>query len=399
MADTELGLHLLGPEEHAILEQPYPKFSAEELARRRARLEAEMEAAGVDAVLVAESNFAGTAGQWFTNWPSTTEAMLAIVPGEQLHLYVQHFNHLPHATKMADGANVAWGEQFTIKSVTGFIKNARPKARRLGVIGRLSPGQYQAAEEVFGEIVDFNRVYFTLRLVKSEDELRWMRIGCLFTDMALAGLVAAVRPGKSARELKAATQAPYLPLGGMSTIEFILLTSMDDPDCCVPPQFHGSRKVQVGDALVTEITAHFWNYGGQVLRTMSIGQDPSPLYKDLHDVAEAMLAKIENALKPGLTAAEIVEMSSIIEDAGFSIWDDLVHGYGGGYLAPVLGCASRPTAGPIPDFTFEPNMTCVVQPNIITTDFKAGVQTGHLMRITETGAERMQFYPPGMIKL
>ena len=97
------------------------------------------------------------------------------------------------------------------------------------------------------------------------------------------------------------------------------------------------------------------------------------------------------------TAAEIIAETSVIEDAGFTIWDDVTHGYGGGYLAPVLGCTSRP-AGPVPDFTFAENMMLVVQPNIITTDAKAGVQTGGLVRITKDGNEHMQIYPSGIIR-
>src|SRR5256885_6357252 len=35
----------------------------------------------------------------------------------------------------------------------------------------------------------------------------------------------------------------------------------------------------------------------------------------------------------------------VIEDAGFTVYDDLMHGFGGGYFPPVLGSKSRP-AGP-----------------------------------------------------
>ena len=45
------------------------------------------------------------------------------------------------------------------------------------------------------------------------------------------------------------------------------------------------------------------------------------------------------------------EIERLIEDAGFTIIDDLLHGYGGGYLPPILGCKSRP-AGPIPQEPF-----------------------------------------------
>ena len=225
-----------------------------------------------------------------------------------------------------------------------------------------------------------------------------MRIGALFSDMALDAMVRNVKPGITERELSAKTQAAYLPYGGAHVIEFMGVTQMETPDCCVPPQFPSTRKIQSGDVLVTEITSHFWNYPRQVLRTMTISERPTPLYQELHEVAELVRTNIEKTLRPGCTAAEIFELSSVIEDAGCSIWDDLTHGYGGGYLTPVLGCASRP-AGPVPDFTFEENMTLVVQPNIITKDAKAGVQTGGLVKITATGAERMQVYPNGLLSL
>ena len=84
----------------------------------------------------------------------------------------------------------------------------------------------------------------------------------------------------------------------------------------------------------------------------------------------------------------------MIEDAGFTTNDDIVHGYGGGYLTPVLGSRSRP-AGPIPDFAFVPGMMVVIQPNVITRDERAGVQTGELVLVTADGAQRMHNFPRG----
>jgi hypothetical protein len=41
-------------------------------------------------------------------------------------------------------------------------------------------------------------------------------------------------------------------------------------------------------------------------------------------------------------------------------------------------------------------MTVVVQPNVVTPDRSAGVQTGELLLVTETGAQRLHDYPPGL---
>jgi hypothetical protein len=41
-------------------------------------------------------------------------------------------------------------------------------------------------------------------------------------------------------------------------------------------------------------------------------------------------------------------------------------------------------------------MTVVVQPNVVTRDLSAGVQTGELLLIAESGAQRLHDYPPGL---
>ena len=87
----------------------------------------------------------------------------------------------------------------------------------------------------------------------------------------------------------------------------------------------------------------------------------------------------------------------MIEEAGFTIIDDLLHGYGGGYLAPILGSKSRP-AGPILDEPFRAGQTVVIQPNVVTRDHKAGVQTGEMVLITEIGIERLHV-PRGFVRV
>jgi Xaa-Pro dipeptidase len=172
---------------------------------------------------------------------------------------------------------------------------------------------------------------------------------------------------------------------------------MDAPEIAVPTQYPSTRQVRVLDVVFAEITAMFFDYGGQVLRTFTLGE-PAPLYAELHAVAEAAFDAITGVLRDGATPAQVITAAGVIEDAGFTTIDDLVHGYGGGYLPPVLGSASRP-AGPVPDEPFRAGMTVVVQPNVTTRDGKAGVQTGELVLITASGVERLHQLPPGLTVL
>jgi Xaa-Pro aminopeptidase len=148
---------------------------------------------------------------------------------------------------------------------------------------------------------------------------------------------------------------------------------------------------------VAEISAAFWDHPGQVLRSFALGE-PSKLYRDLHAAADAAFEAIAAVLKAGAMPADVIEASRVIEDAGFTIIDDLLHGYGGGYLPPILGCKSRP-AGPVPQEPFRAGQTVVIQPNVVTPDGKAGVQTGELVVITKSGIERLHSIPRGFVQL
>ena len=75
-----------------------------------------------------------------------------------------------------------------------------------------------------------------------------------------------------------------------------------------------------------------------------------------------------------------------------------MHGFVGGYLPPVLGSASR-TLEEVPDFTFEAGMTVVVQPNVVTPDERAGVQTGELVAVTADGVERLHGVERGLLRI
>jgi Xaa-Pro aminopeptidase len=156
--------------------------------------------------------------------------------------------------------------------------------------------------------------------------------------------------------------------------------------------------VAKGDIVFAEISAAFWDHSGQVLRSFAVGEDPPPLYRALHDTADAAFDAVAAVLRHGATPAQVIEAAGVIEDAGFTIIDDLLHGYGGGYFPPILGSRSRP-AGPIPDDPFEAGMTVVVQPNVVTPDGKAGVQTGELALITQTGIERLHAFPRGFARV
>jgi Xaa-Pro aminopeptidase len=383
------------PRIRAILAQPYGRFSDAEFARRRRALVEAMERHGCDALLVCGEERAGTGVVWLTGWPTSSQAMVLFQKGREDVLFVEHYNHVPNAREIARDADVRWARREGAKAIAEEL--AHRGARRVGVIGLLSWAKQRQLAAV-GELVDLNEEYRRLRMRKSDEEIEWMRIGAAFSDLGLASLLENAAVGMTERELGALVEEGYTRLGGATVIHYIGVTAMENPSRCVPPQHHSSRRLQQGDVMFVEISGTFWDSPGQVLRTITVGAPPTPLYESLHDTAEAAFGEITKILRAGVTAREIVAATGVIEDAGFSIYDDIVHGFGGGYWPPVLGTASRP-AGPVPDMALEANMTIVVQPNVVTRDEKAGVQTGEMVRITDTGFERMHAAPQGLLRI
>jgi Xaa-Pro aminopeptidase len=216
------------------------------------------------------------------------------------------------------------------------------------------------------------------------------------SDRAMLALRDGLRPGLSERQLGDLIERAYVGDGGTSVIHYIGTTPMADPSLAVPAQFPSTRRVAAGDFVFAEVAAAFWDYPGQVLRSFAVAAEPTRLYAELHAVADAAFDAIAAVLRHGALPEEVVAAAEVIERAGFTTIDDLLHGYGGGYLPPVLGSRSRP-AGRIPDEPFTAGMTVVIQPNVVTPDRRAGVQTGEMVLVTETGIERLHAVPRGFV--
>jgi Xaa-Pro dipeptidase len=389
---TSLPAHLA-----RIVEAEYPRFSAPEMARRRATLEDLLTDAECDHLVFCGANRFGSVVQWLTQWPVTAEAVGIFTPNERDALFVQYVNHAPQARILADKADVAWGGESSIVAAIAVLEQRGARQDRIATIGPVSAEQHSALSAKFGKLKGLNRNYVRLRQVKSAEELDWLRIGAHFSDLGMAALRDGLKPGLNERELGDLVERVYVPHGATNAIHYIGVTSMKMPELGVPRQFPRMRRVQTGDVAMAEISAAFWEHPGQILRSFALGE-PSKLYKELHAAADAAFDAIAGVLKAGATPAQAIEASAVIEEAGFTIIDDLLHGYGGGYLPPILGCNSRP-AGPIPQEPFRAGQTVVIQPNIVTRDGKAGVQTGEMVLITDNGIERLHGLPRGFLVL
>lgn len=387
----------LPPHLDKLLDAEVPRFSAAEMARRRVAIAEAMNEAGVAAILFSGGDRKGSATQWLTGWPSTSGHYVVFTPGAQDYLSVKNPNNLPLAKILAPEARCDWNAEGSEKLAIAELTRRGVKGKKLGVIGSYGHSLYERLAGAGFVPVDMSRAYTRLRFVKSAEELDFLRVGCALTDAGVEALVRHAAPGVDEHDLSDFIERAYVPWGGMTQIHYTSCTSMTNPDTCVPSQLPRMKKVKAGDVLVTEISASFWSYPGQVQRTIAVGAEPSNLYAELHACAEEAYAAIAKAMRPGVHVEALLDAASVIATRGFTICDDLVHGYVGGYMAPILGTRERPSAS-VPDFTLAENMTIVVQPSVTTKDGRAGVQTGELLHITKDGARRLHQVRPGFLR-
>jgi len=377
---------------------PYPRFSDAEYARRWTAIGELRAAHDLDALVVYGTSAARHDIAFLTSWGPRQEGYVVIGGDEPPALFVQLYNHVPTARLMAAVDHVEWAGGDSAATVARDLRG-RGTLRRVGLVGAIP---YQAhgrlAATLAGiELVDATPFFRRMRLVKSAEEIAWTRRGAELCDVAMRALVAEARPGLAEYELGALVEAAYGRLGGGHGICFIATAPMTGGGRYVPSQHWSERRLAAGDAVLIELSAGIGGYTGQVLRTIAVDGEPPAAFRHLHDVAEEAFAAIAAAVRPGAAAASLLEAAGLIDRAALTVCDDVVHGYGGGYLPPVLRTPAT-MHGPPPDIVLRPGMMVVVQPNVIAPDGSMGVQTGELLLVTETGSESLHALARGLLR-
>lgn len=378
----------------------YPRFSDAEFARRHALVRGTMQEADVPVLLVyGLGRGLHNELQFLSNFAVSREAMLVFPAEGEPTLLVQHYNHVPNARELSRVRDVRWAGPDTAATTAQELRHRGFAQSRIGLAGPLPLQRYEALRRELPEatLLDVTGSLAQLRMVKSDEEITFLRKGAEWSDRAIEALAREARPGLTEHQLAAIVEGAYLGEGGSNWIHFMATTPMRNPTVCVPKQHHGNRVVQKGDVLITEISAQYCGYPGQILRPFAIGEPPTPDYQRLYDVALEAYERIRAVLRPGASTDEVLDQAEYIHQQGYTIYDDLVHGFGGGYLAPVLR-TRRTSARPAPPLTFRENMTIVVQPNVITPDERMGIQVGDLLRVTAAGVESLQRYPMRFIQ-
>jgi Xaa-Pro dipeptidase len=341
---------------------------------------------------------------WLSNHLDLHHCYLVLPADESLEaaLYTGLTNHVPNAREVSDVPVIEWGGYNPAERVAARLREigvTRGRAGLVGVNSKFSMGMPYAhhahvrAELPELELVEVTGRFQRLRMVKSEEEIDWLRKGAELTDRGIVALAEGARPGMTDVELVALAEAAYRPAGGLPRIMFLRSMAMDDPNGCLPAQNPSRRKIEAGDVIITEFSASYWGYTGQIQRPIFVAAEPTAEWREFFDVALASYEAIRGILRPGTTEAEVIEAAEPIRAAGLEIYDDLVHGYGVDIMPPIVDRTQLRHPPENGGARFEQDTAIVIQPNPVTPDERMGLQLGELTVVREDGAESLHGVP------
>jgi len=400
----------------------WDKFSPAEMSRRWVLTRDLMRQHNLDALLIFGNSGINRHNEanifWLTNYLDLHHNYL-IVPldeGIEPSLYTGLTNHVPNARQVSDIPLIEWGGYNPAESVAARLLRTGLTRGRLGLVGvnhKFGMGMpyqhYMRLRQLLPdvELIEFTNHYAKLRVVKSDEEIIWLRKAAEFTDRTIDALARFVRPGMTEYSLLDIIEHSYRADGGQPHIAFLRSMAMDDPNGCLPAQNPSDRVIQRGDVIITEISASYWGYSGQIHRPIFVGMDPTPAWQRLFDAALEAYQCIAAVMRPGASERDVIQAASVLDERGFAIYDDLIHGYGVDIHPPLIdrSCCDywpwRDDHLPPEGSKFEENMAIVIQPNPITPDERMGLQLGALTVVTEDGAESLHHVPfePAIVQL
>jgi Xaa-Pro aminopeptidase len=370
----------------------YPTFSDAEIQRRHQAVYGLMEQEGVTAMLFYGSGRYASDIYWLSDWPSSREAYLLMQAGQEPVILMQLFNHYPMARVMSWIKDVRWAGANTTDSVTDLFRERGLESKKVGLVGSISYQVYNKLRETCpsASFVDLGGKLRQLRTVKSAEEIERIRVASKLTDQSIQAMAEGLKADMREDEIPAIIEPVYLKAGGYAGIHFMSSMPMREPDFPVPSQFHSNRKLEKGDALITEISGAYSGYSGQIHRTFSIGEGPTPEWQKMHDAAMEAFEILSKVIKDGAMTTEAEEAAEVIHRRGYSTYDDLVHGVN--QYPPIFQTKTR-KRHESREMVFRENMVIVIQPNLITYDEKMGLQFGETLVVKKHGCESLNAYP------
>ena len=290
----------------------YAMFSREEMESRYARARKLMDHRGIDALFVSgEENFqylAGTTASIALHHSLTRPSVFILPLDAEPIIVTQGRANLALGSYVADVRDYADILNFPHKVVLATLRDTGLHDKRLGVeLGQeqrmgLPAGAYGDLVEALpqAEFADAADILIGLRMVKSGEELAYIRKAADITGRARQRLFDQVKPGMTEREVARLTRQLILEEGGDRTAYVIFQLGI--PGSGNP--FHYDRPLKEGTILALDTGAYVGMYTIDYPRMATLGQATDE-QRRVHRAALRVDEKMAAALRPGVRCSAL----------------------------------------------------------------------------------------------
>ena len=278
-------------------------FSAKEFARRQKALEKSLDDAGLDGILL----FSPESQYWLTGYDTFGFCFFQclIVGGDQPVLLTRSADKLQaEITSNIEDVRI-WIDNDQANpavDLKNLLKEKKLLGKRLGIetdTHGLTAFNYkrvmcQLDDDV--ELVEASDLISKLRLIKSQEELAYVRKAAELADDAFDAAVSVAAPGVDEGKILAAMHEAIFSGGGDYPGNEFIIGSAEN--ALLVRYATGTRALSRNDQLNLEWAGVYRHYHSCLMRTVLVGQ-ATPQHKDMFEAGVAALLACEESLKPG----------------------------------------------------------------------------------------------------
>ena len=230
-----------------------------------------------------------------------------------------------------------------------------------------------------------------VRIVKSPQEIEYMRQAGNIAERAMRAAIDSINPGVRQCDAVAAIYHAQISgspeYGGDYTAIAPLLPT--GAGTATPHLTWSDEQFKSGEATIVEIAGCRHHYHSPLARTLHLGPPPPPVADAAKVLVDGLNASIE-AAKPGATCAEVeAAWRHVIARAGIIKQSRI--GYSTGLNYPPDWGEHTVSLRPGDRTVLQPNMTLHVIPGLWTEQY--GIDISECVLVTESGAEPLAGFP------
>lgn len=391
-----------------------PEFPDRARMRREtgARLRSAMADQGVDAlILLHNSNVVYATG---ASWPlndaglSHVERPVAVVvAGDPWpHLFMPFREGISAGSDLpADHLHGPVYLEFDegVRNFARLVSDLIPAGSTVAV-DESTGAMMRAASALFpgGPPSDAAAVVGAAKLVKTPDEIAYMRTANQITEQAVADVQAALAPGRRQIDLSASFVRRAFELGATANMLDAIWQVMPQTKADGVWTTHGDlalplltteRELEAGDVLWTDVSITYGGYCSDFGRTWIVGDKPNTRQQYQFERWREIITSVLDVARAGATAADLTK-AAITANGGTKPW--LPHFYLGHGIG--VSAAEMPMIGTDlgaeydENFVFEPGMVLVLEP-VVWEDGTGGYRSEEIIVINEEGWTALTDYP------